>query len=61
MNEPICGYESGTPQRVALEAKLKELGSKLHDIPIVIGDEEVRTKDVRYQLKVSELGLYERN
>src|SRR6218665_801671 len=52
VNERIYGFEPGTEQRLALDAKLKEYNSKVFDVPIVIGDQEIRTKTVRYQVKV---------
>jgi len=51
VNDPVLGYLPNSPELASLEAKLKELGSKVHDVPIMVGDEEIRTKDVRYQLK----------
>lgn len=50
-NDPIYGFEPGTEQRLALDAKLKEYNSKVFEVPIVAGDEEIRTKNVRYQVK----------
>ena len=52
-NEPILGYEKGSKERQELEAKLEYYGSKVHDVPIVIGDEEIRNNDVHYQVRVS--------
>lgn len=43
VNEPVCHYEPGTPQRKALKAKLKELKSKELEIPLIIGGREVYT------------------
>ncbi|MDE2290606.1 MAG: L-glutamate gamma-semialdehyde dehydrogenase [Elusimicrobia bacterium] len=42
-NEPILTYAPGTPEREAVKAKLKELGSQVVDVPMVIGGAEVRT------------------
>ena len=53
VNEPIYGYEAGSTERTELEAKLKEYNSKVHEVPIIIGDEEIRTKDVKTQVRVS--------
>jgi len=44
-NEPIKGYEPGSPERAALRVKLDELQSQQFDLPLVIGGEEVRTGD----------------
>lgn len=49
-NEPILDYLPGSEERRALECALKETASKCEDIPIIIGGEEFRTKDVRYQV-----------
>lgn len=50
-NETIYGFEPGSEQRLALDAKLKQYNSELFDIPLVIGDEEIRTKNVQFQVK----------
>ncbi|MDO9001572.1 MAG: L-glutamate gamma-semialdehyde dehydrogenase [Bacteroidota bacterium] len=42
INEPIKSYASGSPERLELQAMLKELRSKELDIPMYIGGEEVR-------------------
>ena len=52
VNEPIYGYESGSKERAELDEKLKEYSSKVHDVPIVIGGEEIRNDDVHYQVRV---------
>lgn len=43
VNEPVLSYAPGTAERKALKAMLAELRSKKVDIPMYIGDEEVRT------------------
>jgi 1-pyrroline-5-carboxylate dehydrogenase len=42
-NEPVLSYAPGTPERVALKARLAELASCEIEIPLVIGGREVRT------------------
>ena len=42
-NEPVLSYAPGSPEREALKAKLKEMGSQTVDIPMFIGGKEVRT------------------
>jgi 1-pyrroline-5-carboxylate dehydrogenase len=42
-NEPIYDYKKGSPERVALEAALKELRSAVHEVPIIIGGKEIKT------------------
>lgn len=49
VNEPILGYRKGSQERAELESALKEAAGKVVDVPIVIGGEEFRTKDVRSQ------------
>ncbi|CAL9704515.1 unnamed protein product [Knipowitschia caucasica] len=49
-NEPILGFNKGSPERKALLQALERLKGKTEEIPCVVGDEQVWTKDVRYQL-----------
>ncbi|XP_066255894.1 delta-1-pyrroline-5-carboxylate dehydrogenase, mitochondrial [Euwallacea similis] len=49
-NEPVLEYLKGSSERAELEKALKETASNIEDVPIVIGDKEIRTKDVRYQV-----------
>src|SRR5262249_55571312 len=42
-NEPVLGYEPGSPERQGLQRRLRELESQRLDVPGVIGGEEVRT------------------
>ncbi|KTF84016.1 hypothetical protein cypCar_00025786 [Cyprinus carpio] len=49
-NEPILGFKEGSKERSQLEKALQNLKGKTEEIPCVIGNEEVWTKDVRYQL-----------
>jgi len=51
VNEPIYSYVAGSKERQELENKLKEYDSKVHDVPIVIGDEEIKTDQVKYQVR----------
>ncbi len=47
-NETVKSYAPGSPERISLQAKLKELKSKEIDIPMYIGSDEVTTdKKVR--------------
>jgi 1-pyrroline-5-carboxylate dehydrogenase len=41
-NEPVLNYAPGSPERAALKAELKTLGSSVTDIPAVINGQEVR-------------------
>jgi len=42
-NEPVLSYAPGTRERELLKKTLKELKGAEHDIPMYIGDKEVRT------------------
>ncbi len=43
VNEPVLSYAPGSPEKLALKATLKELKSTPVDVPMYIGNEEVRT------------------
>lgn len=43
LNEPILSYAPGSPERDQLKAELEAQASRVVDIPLVIGGEEVRT------------------
>jgi 1-pyrroline-5-carboxylate dehydrogenase len=45
INEPIKSYASGSSERKELQAMLKELRSKELDIPMYIGNKEVRSEN----------------
>jgi 1-pyrroline-5-carboxylate dehydrogenase len=42
-NEPVLSYLSGSNERKLLEKELEEQGSKVVDIPLIIGGKEIRT------------------
>lgn len=44
-NEPVLSYAPGTPERDALETRLKGISGEQIEIPLLIGGEEVRTGD----------------
>src|SRR6266581_3970831 len=44
-NEPVLGYEPGSPERDELRRRLDELSSERLAIPLVIGGEDVETGD----------------
>jgi 1-pyrroline-5-carboxylate dehydrogenase len=44
-NEPVLGYEPGSPERAELRRRLDELSSQRLEIPLVIGGEDVQTGD----------------
>ncbi len=43
INEPVLNYGPGQQRKRRIEKVLKELKSMEHDIPMYIGDKEVRT------------------
>jgi len=45
-------YKPGTNERAELDSALKQFNSKVHDVPVVIGDEEIRSGEERVQPKV---------
>ena len=45
VNEPILNFGPGSPERISLQAKLKELSAKEIETPLIIGGAEVRTGD----------------
>jgi 1-pyrroline-5-carboxylate dehydrogenase len=45
-NEPVLGYEPGSPERDELRRRLDELASQRLEIPLVIGGEDVQTGDM---------------
>ncbi|XP_029357876.1 delta-1-pyrroline-5-carboxylate dehydrogenase, mitochondrial [Echeneis naucrates] len=49
-NEPILGFKEGSAERKELLKALDSLKGKTEEIPCVVGDEHVWTKDIRYQL-----------
>jgi 1-pyrroline-5-carboxylate dehydrogenase len=44
-NEPVLTYAPGTPERAALKGALGTVGSERPDIPVVVGEQEIRTGD----------------
>ncbi|XP_015515861.1 delta-1-pyrroline-5-carboxylate dehydrogenase, mitochondrial [Neodiprion pinetum] len=49
-NEPVLGYEKNSKERANLQAALKVMSSEVEDVPIVIGSEEFRTDNYKYQV-----------
>ncbi|KAF4533324.1 hypothetical protein B566_EDAN004445 [Ephemera danica] len=43
-------YLEGSKERNELKTALQKVASDCEDVPIIIGDQEIRTKDVRYQV-----------
>ncbi|XP_018335640.1 delta-1-pyrroline-5-carboxylate dehydrogenase, mitochondrial [Agrilus planipennis] len=49
-NEPILDYLKGSRERTELEGELKKVSATVEDVPIIIGNEEFRTDQVKYQV-----------
>lgn len=49
-NEPILGFLEGSLERKELLQALESLKGKTEEIPCVVGDKQVWTKDIQYQL-----------
>src|SRR5210317_816862 len=45
-NDSIQSYAPGTPERTALDKKIKELKTQVIDIPLIIGGKEIRTDKI---------------
>jgi 1-pyrroline-5-carboxylate dehydrogenase len=44
-NEPVLGYEAGSPEREELRSRLLAMAAEPIEIPVVVGGEEIRTGD----------------
>ncbi|XP_017892642.1 delta-1-pyrroline-5-carboxylate dehydrogenase, mitochondrial [Ceratina calcarata] len=49
-NEPILLYKKGSPERAELEKTLDKMANELEEIPLVIGNEEIKTDLAKYQV-----------
>ncbi len=49
-NEPIKSYAPGSPERISLQEKIREMRSTVVDLPMIIGGQEVRTGD-RHEIR----------
>ncbi len=47
VNEPVCSFAPGTPERAALKQTLADLAGQVIEIPLVIGGKEIRTGRLR--------------
>ncbi len=56
LNEPVRGYEPGSPQRASLQKRLEEMRTERLDIPCVIGGEDVRSGTTREAVMPHEKG-----
>lgn len=51
-NEPVLSYKKGSAERAELEKVLDKMSSECEEVPLVIGDEEIKTDLSRYQVMV---------
>ncbi|XP_011875969.1 PREDICTED: delta-1-pyrroline-5-carboxylate dehydrogenase, mitochondrial [Vollenhovia emeryi] len=49
-NEPVLSYNKGSPERAELEKVLDKMSGECEEVPLVIGDEEIKTDLCRYQV-----------
>lgn len=47
LNEPILSYLQGSPERISLKGKLKELKEQRIEIPVIIGGKEIYTGNTK--------------
>lgn len=47
VNEPVCGYAPGTPERARLEAEMARQAATVVEIPCVVGGRRIFTGNVR--------------
>lgn len=52
-NEPVLNYKKGSLERAELERALDKMASDCEEVPLVIGNEEIKTDLCRYQVMVS--------
>jgi len=45
-NEPVLSYRPGSPEKIALKAKLAEIKAGHVEIPVIVGKEEILTGDM---------------
>ncbi|XP_011159082.1 delta-1-pyrroline-5-carboxylate dehydrogenase, mitochondrial isoform X1 [Solenopsis invicta] len=49
-NEPVLSYKKGSPERAELEKVLDKMSGECEEVPLVIGNEEIKTDLCRYQV-----------
>lgn len=52
-NEPVLEYRPGSEERKLLDAAIAKYAGSVTDIPVVIGDEEIRNGEPKRQVMVS--------
>lgn len=49
-NEPVLGYLEGSKERIELQEALQRTAETIEEVPIVIGSQEFKSSEVRYQV-----------
>lgn len=49
-NEPVLSYKKGSPERAELEKVLDKMANDCEEVPLVIGDKEIKSDLCRYQV-----------
>lgn len=52
-NEPVFEYLKDSKEQKELYAALAETARTTEEVPIIIGDQECKTNDVRYQVSTN--------
>lgn len=52
-NEVVLSYKKGSPERAELEKVLDTMTNECEEVPLIIGDEEIKTDLCKYQVMVS--------
>lgn len=59
VNEPLLEYLNGSEERKHVESSLRKLGGQITDVPIVIGDQEIRNKaEFKFQIMVKITAIF---
>lgn len=57
-NEPVLSYKKGSPERAELEKVLDSMATECEEVPLVIGNEEIKTNLCKYQVMVNDSYTY---
>ena len=64
VNEPVKSYAPGSPEKLAIKARLASMAKERLDMPLIIGGEEIRTGDTAESVMPHDhahvLGVYHR-
>jgi 1-pyrroline-5-carboxylate dehydrogenase len=64
LNEPVKSYAPGSPEKVAIKARLASMAKEQLDMPLIIGGKEIRTGDTAESVMPHDhahvLGVYHR-